>query len=43
MKLEMRQYTEEDNQYTHNLRRVNMMSYIDKYWGGWNTDIYRKD
>ncbi len=43
MKLEIRQYTEEDYQYTHNLHRENMMSYIDKYWGGWNSNIYRKD
>ena len=43
MKLEIRQYTEGDYQFTHNLQRVNMISYIDKYWGGWNSDIYRKD
>ncbi len=43
MKLEIRQYTEEDYQYTHDLHRLNMISYVDKYWGGWNSDIFRKD
>ncbi len=40
MKLEIRQYKKEDYQYIHNLHRLNMICYIDKYWGGWNSDIF---
>ena len=43
MKLEIRQYTEKDYQYTHDLHRENMITYVDNYWGGWNSDIYRED
>ena len=41
--MKIRSYTEEDYQFTHDLHRENMLSYVDKYWGGWNSEIFRKD
>ena len=43
MDLKIRPYTEADYQYTHDLQKENVISYIDKYWGGWNSDIFRRD
>ena len=41
--MKIRPYSEKDYQYTHDLHRENMIAYIDKYWGGWNSEIYKKD
>ena len=43
MNMKIRPYSEKDYQYTHDLHRENMITYIDKYWGGWNSEIYKKD
>ena len=43
MKIRIRPYTEEDYQYTHDLHRENMINYVEKYWGGWDSAIYKKD
>ena len=42
MKIQIRPYTEKDYNYTHDVHRKNMMTYVDKYWGGWNSDVYRR-
>ncbi len=39
----IRPYATGDYQYTHDLHRENMRHYVDKYWGGWNSAIYKKD
>ena len=39
----IRHYTEDDYQYTHDLHRENMLRFVDKYWGGWNSEVYRND
>ncbi len=41
--MKIRPYTDEDYNFTHDLHRENMQFYIDKYWGGWNPEIYRRD
>ncbi|MFC1838990.1 GNAT family N-acetyltransferase [Thermodesulfobacteriota bacterium] len=41
--MNIRPYTEEDYLFTHDIHQENMITYIDKYWGGWNSDIYKKD
>lgn len=43
MGIKIRSYTEKDYQYTHDLHRKNMKMYVDKYWGGWDSEIYRRD
>jgi ribosomal protein S18 acetylase RimI-like enzyme len=42
-KMEIRPYTNRDYQFTHDVHRENMISYIDKYWGGWKSEVYKKD
>jgi predicted ATP-dependent endonuclease of OLD family/ribosomal protein S18 acetylase RimI-like enzyme len=41
--MEIRSYTEADYQFTHDLHRKNMLAYVDEYWGGWDSAIFRKD
>lgn len=41
--MNIRPYTEADYQFTHDLHRENMLRFIDRYWGGWNSDIFRRD
>ena len=41
--MNIRPYTKEDYLFTHDLHQENMIAYIDKYWGGWNSDIYKRD
>lgn len=43
MRMKIRQYIEGDYQYTHDLHRENMSRFVDKYWGGWNSDVFRRD
>lgn len=43
MKINIRKYTAEEYQFMHDLHLENMISYINKYWGGWNSEIFRKD
>jgi ribosomal protein S18 acetylase RimI-like enzyme len=43
IKMKIRPYTDEDFLFTHDTHKENMISYIDKYWGGWNSDIYKRD
>ncbi len=35
--------TEDDYLFVHDLHRENMISYIDQYWGGWNSEIFQRD
>jgi ribosomal protein S18 acetylase RimI-like enzyme len=39
----IRPYTEEDYQFTHDLHRKNMIRFVDRYWGGWDSGVYRRD
>jgi hypothetical protein len=41
--MNIRPYTEDDYLFTHDIHRENMITYIDKYWGGWNSDVYKRD
>jgi ribosomal protein S18 acetylase RimI-like enzyme len=41
--IKIRPYSKEDYQFTHDLHRENMIDYVNKYWGGWDSDIYKKD
>jgi ribosomal protein S18 acetylase RimI-like enzyme len=41
--MKIRSYTEEDYQFTHDLHLKNMLAYVDKYWGGWDSAIFRRD
>jgi ribosomal protein S18 acetylase RimI-like enzyme len=41
--MKIRPYSEEDYYYTHDIHRENMIAYIDKYWGGWNSEVYKRD
>jgi len=43
LKIKNRKYTNDDYQFTHDLHRENMISYINKYWGNWDSQIFRKD
>ena len=41
--MKIRPYIDDDYYFTHDLHRENMLSYIEKYWGGWNSEVYKKD
>ena len=41
--MKIRSYAEGDYQFTHDLHQRNMITYIDRYWGGWDSDIYKRD
>jgi len=41
--MEIRTYEEKDYQFTHDLHRRNMLSYVNKYWGGWDSTIFKRD
>ena len=41
--MKIRPYTKKDYLFTHDTHQENMITYIDKYWGGWNSDIYKRD
>lgn len=41
--MEIRPYTDEDFLFTHDIHKKNMITFIDKYWSGWNSDIYKRD
>jgi len=43
LKLKIRPYSVQDYQFTHDLHHKNMIYYVDKYWGGWDSEIYKKD
>ena len=36
-------YKKSDYQYIHDLHFENMKYFVDKYWGGWDSDIFKKD
>ena len=38
----IRPYNDADYLFTRDLQKENMITYIDKYWGGWNPETYRK-
>ena len=42
-KICIRAYTEVDFLYTHDLHLQNMKYFVDKYWGDWNSAIFKKD
>ena len=39
----IRQYKKSDYQFIHDLHFENMKYFVDKYWGGWDSDIFKKD
>ena len=41
--MKIRSFINGDYQFTHDLHRENMISYVEKYWGGWDSDIYKRD
>lgn len=41
--LTYRSYTDVDYKFAHDLHRENMLEYIKKYWGSWNSEIFRRD
>ena len=41
--LRIRKATWQDYQFCHRLAKRNMSSYVKKYWGGWNSKLYRQN
>ena len=41
--LRIQRGTISDLRFCHDLARRNMESYVEKYWGGWNSKRYRND
>ena len=41
--LSLRGCTQHDYEYTHDLHHGNMIDYVDRYWGGWNSEVYAGD
>ncbi len=42
MEIHIRPYTESDYQFTYDLHRRNMLPYVEKYWGRWNPEIFKR-
>lgn len=42
-RLNLRNCRDSDYGFVHNLTRNNMKRWIDKYWGGWDSDKFRAD
>lgn len=43
VEITIRPYTDDDYRFTHDLHHRNMGSYVDRYWGGWDSEIFRRD
>ncbi len=40
--MKIRPYRDDDYYFTHDLHKENMLFYIEKYWGGWNSESLKK-
>jgi GNAT superfamily N-acetyltransferase len=43
LSLIIRNATKQDYQFCYRLTKQNMLQYFTKYWGGWKSEVFRKD
>lgn len=41
--IKIKKSTKQDYQYCYRLTKTNMLNYFTKYWGGWKSEVFRKN